>query len=310
MFQLSTLKTRRIEIGTWVAKLVLLCGGIVSTILWFKVAILPYIFDLIRTSIIPSLRCWFTPPYIYIIFNLIILAILVSSTYRHEKYHPKKINKPTSNSKPTFHIDPQEEYWSNDGPAITKSQHNSTIHSQYILEGIIQQNHEDQEDSPTWDDSSSLCDPCLKDSCKRKELEEIFVKDKVNPQEESDQGTRVNETLEDAWNFIMEGQRNATKRELKKSDTWEASPQVLLPKSNGHSLCGDNGEEDDGQSTRGRLELVRKSDNFDERASLRSWEKFRSPDDLNKRAEAFIKKFTYEMRLQRQEFPKHHCPND
>ncbi|KAJ4838338.1 hypothetical protein Tsubulata_002770, partial [Turnera subulata] len=87
---------------------------------------------------------------------------------------------------------------------------------------------------------------------------------------------------------MIRGQRNASKRQLKKSDTWETSPQVLLPKSNGYSLCGDNSEEDDGQSTRARPEL-RKLDNFDERASLRSWEKSRSPDDLDKRAEAFIK---------------------
>ncbi|XP_047161620.1 uncharacterized protein LOC124831615 isoform X2 [Vigna umbellata] len=87
------------------------------------------------------------------------------------------------------------------------------------------------------------------------------------------------ETLESTWKAITEGRSVPLSRHMKKCDTWQSRGN-LAP-----SLENKSGEIFTDVSTAGRL---RKEPSL-------------SQEELNRRVEAFIRKFNEEMRLQRQE---------
>lgn len=108
------------------------------------------------------------------------------------------------------------------------------------------------------------------------------------------------ETLESTWKTITDGRSIPLTRHLKKSDTWES-----------HARRNMQIEE---QNTPPKL--MKKSETFNDRIGTDSANSKLSPspgsgklrkepslsqDELNRRVEAFIKKFNEEMRLQRQE---------
>ncbi|GFZ04876.1 hypothetical protein Acr_17g0004480 [Actinidia rufa] len=111
------------------------------------------------------------------------------------------------------------------------------------------------------------------------------------------------ETLESTWKTITEGRAIPLARHLRKSDTWETHSRV------GHHLQADD-------------QAMTKSETFNHRPPTTSSaanqlprklrrepsgpgklrkEPSPSQDELNRRVEAFIKKFNEDMRLQRQE---------
>lgn len=106
------------------------------------------------------------------------------------------------------------------------------------------------------------------------------------------------ETLENTWKMITEGKSMPLSRHLKKLDTWENHGRDI----NVEALTSSP--------------LMKKSETFRDRTNyqvppeqvsffpasgkLRK-EPSLSQDELNRRVEAFIKKFNDEMRLQRQE---------
>jgi hypothetical protein len=86
LFEISSFKTGKFGTTIWVVKMMLLCVGIISTFILFKVAIIPCTFNLILStlpSVWISLRGWLSPPYIYIILNFIIIAIVASFIFQH-----------------------------------------------------------------------------------------------------------------------------------------------------------------------------------------------------------------------------------
>ncbi|CAO2833479.1 unnamed protein product [Amaranthus hypochondriacus] len=99
------------------------------------------------------------------------------------------------------------------------------------------------------------------------------------------------ETLESTWRTITEGRSMPLKRHLKKSDTFSgASPEnspVRVMKKFDTINCGNSSPAMSGSG------VVKKESSL-------------SQDELNKRVEAFIKKFNEEMRLQRQESLNHY----
>ncbi|CAI9760467.1 unnamed protein product [Fraxinus pennsylvanica] len=116
------------------------------------------------------------------------------------------------------------------------------------------------------------------------------------------------DTLESTWKTITEGRATRLKRHLRKSDTWERDNHVHDRHSHSHRHLPPQQQEKSPKK-------MDKSDTFSDRTNTSSpqlspsssginkLKKEASPsqDELNKRVEAFIKKFNEEMRLQRQE---------
>ncbi|XP_015896755.3 uncharacterized protein LOC107430433 [Ziziphus jujuba] len=108
------------------------------------------------------------------------------------------------------------------------------------------------------------------------------------------------ETLESTWKTITEGRSMPLTRHLKKCDTWESHarrnmqmeqntpPTKLMKKSETFSDRNGTGSPDS------KLSPSSGSGKLKKEPSL-------SQDELNRRVEAFIKKFNEEMRLQRQQ---------
>ncbi|KAL8141354.1 hypothetical protein V2J09_007375 [Rumex salicifolius] len=108
------------------------------------------------------------------------------------------------------------------------------------------------------------------------------------------------DTLESTWRMITEGRPMPLTRHLKKSDTWDTQ--------------GRGGRDDDSQAA-SLARPMKKSDTFNDRATSNNpspggggggsgrlrREPSLSQDELNRRVEAFIRKFNEEMRLQRQQ---------
>jgi Cotton fibre expressed protein len=113
--------------------------------------------------------------------------------------------------------------------------------------------------------------------------------------------SRKGETLESTWRTITEGRAMPLARHLKKSDTCE----TRVPRNISDDMAPPP------------LPAMCKAETFHERGGgesplIRSGQRKikREPspgqDDLNRRVEAFIKKFNEEIRLQRQESFKHY----
>ncbi|CAL5409759.1 unnamed protein product [Camellia sinensis] len=108
------------------------------------------------------------------------------------------------------------------------------------------------------------------------------------------------ETLENTWKMITDGRHMPLNRHLKKSDSWENHGRQFSTTTTPQDLSPMNVK---------KCETFRDRTNYDPPSSNTSSpgsgkirkEPSLSQDELNRRVEAFIKKFNEEMRLQRQE---------
>ncbi|GLU18433.1 hypothetical protein SLE2022_347370 [Rubroshorea leprosula] len=257
LFQSST----RIQTTIWALKLVLLSLGIISTLIFFKIAIIPYVFSVLSSlpCLWVSFRSLLSRPYILIILNFIILTIIgVSSSAFHSQTHfPKTVSykKPVHN-------------YNNSLPDI-----------------IFKESMEEYSGEKFMEDAPSL-ETCSDDSCVT-DSEENHRKEKVIKEEEEQKKSQrgwsdfdktsvgatadynsEEKTLEETWTMIMEGQGKKKEKQLKKSETWERTRKAA---------------DEDSVS----LNIMRKM-------SI-------NREELQERAEAFIKLFRNQMRLQKQE---------
>ncbi|KAJ7970189.1 Cotton fiber (DUF761) [Quillaja saponaria] len=274
----SLVKSSRFDTVIWAVKLVLFSMGIISTVILFKVAIIPFTFDLI-VSTFPRLwvsaRSRPSPPFLFIIVNFFIITIAASSNYQHQKQQ-------SSNSTPT------NPNYNNSTTTITMiedavSNLNTTHHFELEKQG----------NEPNETEVGEEVKDC-------EVFNEKFI---INPSPDSFSGDnfmsesdeKSDDTLDATWKAIMEGQGKPITEQLKKSDTWTARTKA--------EPLDDNGDGVDDPVVWALKEL-KKSDTFNDTVSLRR-DKSMSQDELNRRAEAFIQKINNQIRLQRLESDQH-----
>ncbi|CAL9079068.1 unnamed protein product [Musa textilis] len=306
--------------GAWVSmalKAAIASAGVVTAAMairlagppavWFLAAEVPRAYD--------SALAWLRPPYLYLVINGIIISIAASSRFQ------KQPSTATADLTPLPHLatmDPvavvqepveYEAKLAEDAPtAEVYGRANAEAEDEEVEEEFVisrsswspkRRSRETMEEIPTEYSVAAAEKPLVSTRFSHRKAV------KPSPDGRKALGVarrpRRNETLETTWRTITEGRAVPLARHLKKSDTWDTR--------------GSGGEEE----AEAKAAVMRKSETFNERgaaaASPKSGESSGGrlrreaslgQDELNRRVEAFIRKFNEEMRLQRQESMKHY----
>ncbi|XWS18316.1 hypothetical protein CRYUN_Cryun32bG0033600 [Craigia yunnanensis] len=312
--------------STWMLSLMVLfiSTGILAIALGLKVSVpLVLEFSVCQAPLLWStFRSWLKPPYLYVIINGIIITIAASSWF-HQDNSEKEQMQPRSNI--SLDQRPALEYEMNNSLDFGVVEPNAFVYKQKqrreevetrVYEEETNVAVEDNRDGgdefaisksewipPRRMDSSEIPSDVLFSPEKPQASSRFGHRKPVKANPEGGLALRVakpkrHETLENTWKIITEGRAMPLTRHLKKSDTWE---------NHGHDINVD---------TLADSPLMKKSETFRDRTnyqlspvqinSFPASGKLRkepslSQDELNRRVEAFIKKFNEEMRLQRQE---------
>ncbi|PWA58216.1 hypothetical protein CTI12_AA402100 [Artemisia annua] len=256
----------------------------IPSVLAFAVNDIPVLYSTILS--------WLRPPYLYVIINTIIITIAATSRFHHSNHKVQ--------SQPLDHLPPVTV------PPVIVYEAVNTVPE--VLPVVYELEHPVIDDKEVVVVNESEVTRSTWQSPVEKKVQTEFVfpvrekplassrfagqrklTAKFNP--EGVRSLRVSkpkkhETLESTWKTITDGRHIPLNRHLKKSDTFENHNQHE-PKLDYNAMK--------------KLETF--NDRTDRVLASRKLRKEGSPsqDELNRRVEAFIKKFNDEMRLQRQE---------
>lgn len=324
--------------NTWILslKVLLISIGVLFVALLLKLYV-PLILDfaLVEVPLVWSSLCsWLTPPYLYFVINGIIITIAASSRLQQKKDEYYETLAPTKApaDQPAVVLNPIEMKAESSYDDVLDKMPPSEIQPELVVmpspamyeqseAKVSEERTEAEASEPSFDDddfviSRSTWTPSLQrgDSSEipsdySSEPEKPLVSARFShrkPVKSSPEGGKAlrvskpkrHETLENTWKTITEGRPIPLTRHLKKSDTWET-----------------HGHHNNTTALDPPPRKTRKSDTLKDRtnepsealvASSPAPGKLRKEpslgqDDLNRRVEAFIKKFNEEMRLQRQQ---------
>ncbi|KAL4312334.1 hypothetical protein GQ457_01G005010 [Hibiscus cannabinus] len=282
-------------------KTALISTGIISLAVLFKVSA-PFVTEFV-TSGIPStygfILSFLRPPYLYLLINCIIISIVASSKLQVRKPESTQLNPSPEIVSPAFKV--SSEVFSNEfsyenaaaGVVLAAEESKQTVEEEEQVKVVA-------EAAPLRSESMELVRLLEGRSAAKPPASKRFGQRKAVKAAAEVKALRVSkpkrhDTLEATWKTITDGRPMPLTRHLKKSDTWEQraqkdpnTPPPPLPNA------------------------MKKSDTFDEHTREQSLTRSSgsgklkrdpslSQDELNRRVEAFIKKFNEEMRLQRQE---------
>ncbi|XWS27954.1 hypothetical protein CRYUN_Cryun25bG0024700 [Craigia yunnanensis] len=290
-------------------KVALISTGIISVAILFKAS-----FTSIMEFITPGIPSTYSlilsfmrPPYLYLLINCIIISIVASTKLQAQKPETTQHNPSPEIVFPAVEaVKVSNEVYSGEF-----STYGSAAEIVVVTEesnGAVVVDGSDREKvkvvtaaTPGMSESMELVSLLSEKPEEKLPVAKRFGQRKAAKAASEGKALRVSkpkrhDTLETTWKTITEGRPMPLTRHLKKSDTWEQrtpkdqnAPPPSLPNS-----------------------TMKKSDTFNERSresslnrSSGSGKLKRDPslsqDELNRRVEAFIKKFNEEMRLQRQE---------
>lgn len=278
-----------LETAISVTKSILLAIGFISTVILFKVAIIPKFASLLITTLPRlwvSFRLWLSPPYVFIVFNFLIVAAFVSSAFRRQKDTSENNYTPISHE--NTHVSASTPY------KLTHEDRDFSVtaRSREIWNAISDEDEqgkeeEEEEGKPMkWDFptlfTEKFSDPSSEKFC-------AYSSKKVEEEEDAG-GGGGDDSMDATWKAIMERQGKQTPQ-LKKSQTWDSpTPAARLIRAAG-------GDEEPVAWDRNE---VRKSEKFQQTLSFRRKISMTS-EELKSRAEAFIEMVNRSIRLQRQE---------
>ncbi|WOL18088.1 hypothetical protein Cni_G26881 [Canna indica] len=275
-------------------------------VVWFLASEIPRAYD--------SALAWLRPPYLYLVINGIIISIAASSRFQNQ-----------SSSAAAHQIAPMPQLAAMDPATVVQApeyEANKLAEDAPTEEigGRVKAEVKDEE--AELEEEFVISRSSWSPKRRRGSTEETSTERSANMEEKplvtarfanrkaakpSPEGKalgvarrpRRNETLESTWRTITEGRAVPLARHLKKSETWDARggprEEAAAPAMRKCETFNDRGAGaaspvSGGSSSAGRLRRE---------ASL-------GHDELNRRVEAFIKKFNEEMRLQRLESVRHY----
>ncbi|KAJ9136228.1 hypothetical protein P3X46_033325 [Hevea brasiliensis] len=312
-------------------QVVLISAGVLSLALLLKVSVpLVVDFSVYQAPLIwGSIASWLKPPYLYVILNCIIITIAASSRLHHNHGASDKEQQEQIPPAPkiSIHEAPDQfHYQIKISAAEILSDYGGMESTVVVAEDVYEQRQEKSGAGPVFENKSTMeveddfaiskstwIPPKGMDSSEN--LPELLLPSEKplvsarfghrKPVRASPEGGRRalrvakpkrQETLENTWKTITEGRAMPLTRHLKQCETFENHGRRV-------NVC-----EADPSSPPKKSEKFKYRTNYQlppvgnspASGKLRK-EPSVSQDELNRRVEAFIKKFNEEMRLQRQE---------
>ncbi|XP_023535113.1 uncharacterized protein LOC111796630 [Cucurbita pepo subsp. pepo] len=300
-------------------KLLLLSSGILSMaeILKFYV---PLVVDILVSdvpAVWSSIVLWLRPPYLYLLFNFIIVSILASSKLHQYLVDPPPttMSKLYADSRADFTViravddvleksgrDADEDF------AADVSEDEEKSDAELYSKISDRENDENGETDRSRLQKEDSVEKLLQKYDKKPPISSKIRNRKAAKAATTPAGTTSrwstmnrHDTLDDAWNAITEGHSAPFSRRLDKSNTCES--HTTRNEEEEETAIGQNNSPP--KVTKSETSFKNNDKNQELRRSAAAARVRKMPsvteEELNRRVEAFIEKFKEEMRLQREE---------